>query len=426
MGFFKKIFKGIGKVFKKIGRGIKKGFAKFGKFMGKMGIAGQLAMMFIVPGIGSALFKGLGSMVGNMASLSGSFAGLSGSALGTLVKGVGTVLKAGHGFVQTGLNAFKTVTSGLMEFGKTALNKIPGINIEGAATNFFGQNSVMEKITVDAKNILNPFKSSVNIGQGMSLDKLSGSTGLSVDQLKTLNPDLAGSMTETGFGDLTGKTINLDFEKVIPDVKGVANLGTTPTLPSVDTFGDDVVKSDALNFKVEPLGEKIDVGAVDSLTPGAVRSPLDMPPSPEFKDIGTGMLRDVRTMEAPVSVDSLLAPPTGTTGDSNFIMEGLKTGVEQVKTSFEQDPFGTIQKGVEMYDQYTAKPVEMDEGIRGPGYVVQALPMTSVEAADYTQQLNASLQPYGATASAMDYLGMSNLFGNTSQFAFPTMMGGGR
>ena len=154
MGFFKKVFKGIGKVFKKIGRSIKKGFAKFGKFMGKLGIAGQLAMMFIVPGIGGALFKGFGAMAGNMAGLTGSFAGLSGSALGAVVKGVGTVLKAGHGFVQTGMNAFKTVTSGLMEFGKTALNKIPGINVQGASTNFFGQNSVMEKISLDAKNII--------------------------------------------------------------------------------------------------------------------------------------------------------------------------------------------------------------------------------------------------------------------------------
>ena len=47
MGFFKKIFKGIGKVFKKIGKGIKKAFKGFGKFMGKIGVVGQIAMMFI-------------------------------------------------------------------------------------------------------------------------------------------------------------------------------------------------------------------------------------------------------------------------------------------------------------------------------------------------------------------------------------------
>ena len=40
MGFFSKIFKGVGKVFKKIGKGIKSAFKKFGKFMGKIGIVG--------------------------------------------------------------------------------------------------------------------------------------------------------------------------------------------------------------------------------------------------------------------------------------------------------------------------------------------------------------------------------------------------
>ena len=47
MGIFKKIGKGIKKVFSKIGRGIKKAFKGFGKFMGKIGFAGQLAMMFL-------------------------------------------------------------------------------------------------------------------------------------------------------------------------------------------------------------------------------------------------------------------------------------------------------------------------------------------------------------------------------------------
>ena len=62
MGIFKKIFKGVGKVFKKIGKGVKSVFKKFGKFMGKIGIAGQIAMMFILPGIGAQLMKGFGAM----------------------------------------------------------------------------------------------------------------------------------------------------------------------------------------------------------------------------------------------------------------------------------------------------------------------------------------------------------------------------
>ena len=64
MGFFSKVWKGVKKTFKKIGKGIKKGFQKFGKFMGKIGVLGQIAMSFILPGIGSLMLKGLGSMMG--------------------------------------------------------------------------------------------------------------------------------------------------------------------------------------------------------------------------------------------------------------------------------------------------------------------------------------------------------------------------
>ena len=80
MGLLSKAWKGITKPFKSIAKRVKKAFKSFGKFMGKMGIAGQLAMMFILPGIGGALMKGFVAMAGNMAGLTGSFAVLSGTA----------------------------------------------------------------------------------------------------------------------------------------------------------------------------------------------------------------------------------------------------------------------------------------------------------------------------------------------------------
>ena len=46
---FKKIFKGIKKVAKKIGKGIKKVVNKVGRAFGKLGIVGQLGMMFLMP-----------------------------------------------------------------------------------------------------------------------------------------------------------------------------------------------------------------------------------------------------------------------------------------------------------------------------------------------------------------------------------------
>ena len=66
MGFFKKIFKGIGKVFKKIGKGIKSAFKKVGKWMGKLGIFGQIALSFI-PGLN--IFGSLLSRYSKLSSL---------------------------------------------------------------------------------------------------------------------------------------------------------------------------------------------------------------------------------------------------------------------------------------------------------------------------------------------------------------------
>ena len=104
MGLFKKIFKGIGKVFKGIGKGIKKGFAKFGKFVDKLGIFGQIGMMFIMPGITNFMMKGLTQLgSGFMAKLAltaggkGFTAGVarvSHAVLSTAAKTAGTISKA--------------------------------------------------------------------------------------------------------------------------------------------------------------------------------------------------------------------------------------------------------------------------------------------------------------------------------------------
>ena len=259
MGVFKRIGKGLRKAFKKIGRGIKKAFGKFGKFMGKIGILGQLAMMFILPGIGGALLKGFGAMAGNMASLTGKFAGLSGSALGTVVKGVGTVLKGAHAFVRTGINAFKTVTNGITEFGKTALNKIPGINIEGASKNFFGSKGVFENITMDAKRIFDPFRSNITIGKGMSLNSLSSTTGLSESTLQQLNPGLDLNNMDV----LRGYDLNLDFGNITPGLNEMtqkiatqANQMFTTTVSDPIDFTKPISQADldGINYKINLEG----------------------------------------------------------------------------------------------------------------------------------------------------------------------------
>ena len=161
MGFFSKVFKkikkGVKSAFKSIGKGIKSAFKKIGKFMGKIGIVGQLALMFTP----------IGAMVGSMFS---SIGGAVGKAIGTgigkmtassnvLVKGAGKILEAGAKFAKAGHAAFRTVTDGISsfvtEFSKTALKKIPGMSDlmpkylgDSASDTFFsGENSAWSKVS---------------------------------------------------------------------------------------------------------------------------------------------------------------------------------------------------------------------------------------------------------------------------------------
>ena len=156
MGFFKKIFKGVGKVFKKIGRGIKKAVGKFGKFMGKAGILGQVAMMFILPGIGQALgsaFTGLIGTAGTAATAT--TAATAGTGLlggGALSQAAGKVLQFAGKVVSS---ITKGVTSTLTEFSKTALSKLAPESAlaQGAAERFFfGADSAASRVGTAIKS----------------------------------------------------------------------------------------------------------------------------------------------------------------------------------------------------------------------------------------------------------------------------------
>jgi len=66
MGFFSKVWKGLKKGVKKVARGIKKVVKKIGRAVGKLGIVGQIGMMFLMPYAMGAL----GGMFGATGTLS--------------------------------------------------------------------------------------------------------------------------------------------------------------------------------------------------------------------------------------------------------------------------------------------------------------------------------------------------------------------
>ncbi len=135
------------KTVKKIGKGIKKAFMKFGKFMGKIGIVGQIAMMFILPGIGAALLKGVtgafGAIVGQTAAQAGAAA--AGTAAGTAAATTAAVTTATTQALANGATqAAATAAGELVKQSaiKTATNLAIKQGVQGTATGLFASGNV--------------------------------------------------------------------------------------------------------------------------------------------------------------------------------------------------------------------------------------------------------------------------------------------
>jgi hypothetical protein len=222
MGGLTRVFKGIGKVFKKIGRGIKKGFKKFGKFMNKIGIVGQIAMMFILPAIGGLLMKGLSALATSL--------GASGSAI---LQGAGSVLRGALNFAKEAGHIYRTVTDGVMDFGKTQLNKIPNVNID-----LSGSGTWLENAKVNMKGIGDAFRKTLE-GQGGTLAEMAQRTSYTAKDLGTFNPELVKGIPVEDWGNIiVGKgtpisTVPLKVSEAIPSVVGAGGgATTTTTIPS--------------------------------------------------------------------------------------------------------------------------------------------------------------------------------------------------
>lgn len=118
MGFFSKIFKGIKKVVKKIGKGIKSAVKKVGKVVGKLGVVGQIGLMFVLPGVGGALAKGFGALTKGLLANTGT------GILGAAARGIGHVLATAGKFASTVGNAFSSVTDAIGGFVKNVGGKM--------------------------------------------------------------------------------------------------------------------------------------------------------------------------------------------------------------------------------------------------------------------------------------------------------------
>ena len=274
MGFFSKIWKGIKKTVKKIGKGIKKAFGKFGKFMGKIGILGQVAMMFILPGIGAALGGAFTGAAGALATNTlGGALGAVGQAAGKVMQFVGnTVSKAGNVFN----NVTKGVTDTLGNFAKTASNKMFGTSFD-AASNFFGagdsafsrsfgENSRFANLTSD-----NVFFEDIKKNRQIELDRKT---------MNTLDEAVVESASDDPFG------FNSDYAKGYDDLiaRGDSNLiASTDQTLVLDRAALEPVSSVTDTVPFDPMSqENFARGMLDDA--GNMIGDINPNPSPSLLD----------------------------------------------------------------------------------------------------------------------------------------------
>jgi len=257
MGFFKKALTGVTKVFSKAAKGVKSAFKSFGRFMNKIGIVGQIAMMFILPAIGTALLGTTAAgaaaaaqaavtagtaTAAQVAVVAGTQAAVGSGLLGGALGSVGVA--AGKAAVWVGQkiaavkSVFSNVTSGIFEtvgnFAKTATNKMANtlgfqnVPFKDAAANFFGpgKGSGLGNLTTKSAGVADSaFSRSFgadsrfqNLTKGSDFFK-----GVKQDRLDQLKVDATADVSDN-FQIELNKNTQFDTSNVSMDLKGKLNI----------------------------------------------------------------------------------------------------------------------------------------------------------------------------------------------------------
>ena len=313
MGFLSKVWKGIKKTFKKIFKPIKKVFKSVGKFMGKIGIVGQIAMSFILPGIGSALSGAFSNVVG----------GLMGGALGPAGKAAGWVLGKAGEFAQMASAGFKTVTGAVTDFigttGKYVGGKL-GFTKEMTLKQAFGAEGWGGRLTD-------------------SFSKFGDAAG------ELFDTDVKGTFLKgpTEMKEIYGKT----DEQFKIDVDSDIDYATSYEAPGSDLYKGPSLKS--IEGKTS-----LDVGAdIDYATGIKTGSVVDSTVSSETSRAGQSLLsRGLKKLTGEETFEEALRAAPGKARDYAFQKVAQAPG-DLVATEFKQGLSKAIGLGPE---EYVSKP----------------------------------------------------------------------
>jgi len=345
MGFFSRLWKGIKKVAKKVFKPIKSVFKAVGKFMGKIGIVGQIAMSFILPGIGGVLAQTFGKAV----------SALAGGALGTVGKAAGWVLGKAGTFAKTIGQGFKTVTSAVTDFIGTTGKYVGGkLGIPG-----------MDKMT---------------LGEAFGKE---GWGGRLTDSISKLGKE-ASNFWQSDLESFADRGIMTPDQKLAFDQK-----------EQLDKFGNDVSEdikaqqsargADA-DFKIDADGNRIKVNVTpDQVTGDAVSTGVD-----KVKNVFQSKIID--------PVQDMVSDPFGYAGEK--IVEG---GKQMIGEKFSLKSLLSPSQEYDMGPSFGGGYVPQSRSQLSEAAQMGLQPVMQDSYADYVTSSNLNTNPQGIYGGANNY-----------------------
>ncbi len=288
MGIFSKIWKGIKKVGKKIAKGVKNTFKKISKAIGKLGVVGQIGMMFLMPYAMGALSSFAGSALGTVGQWSANLLAKGGVGRTALGHTLNVIHKAGTfaGKVYT------TVTDTIANaFDRTTnFAKGDGFTLSEGKTSIFAKEN----------------KKSIFSTEGYQLPEATNVLGKDVSLIKNVNQDLITQLEEKASIDLKN-IINeplVSVEPVLPEsLLSPESLDLTfdPSKIDMSEFTSSMKESLAVN--VPPLTTP-SVNFMDSIKdiPSAIGNKIQSAPS----DFVEGIKNYDPSKAATQTVDSII------------------------------------------------------------------------------------------------------------------------
>ena len=271
MGFFSKVWKGLKKGVKKVARGIKKVVKKVGRAVGKLGIVGQIGMMFLMPYAMGALGSMFGT-AGTLSSWSTTLLGHSNIASQALGHTLNLINTAGTAVGNVYNSVSSTISGALDKTGNFLKGRgfvaTPTIDPSMAASAFSSGTSTVDPLNTfgaDGKVIIDTGFNEA----GLNTKLIDSTLGTTTNLVEAASSDLVTSKVAIN------KTLS---DVALSNTKNSSILGpvTKPKgsfLENINVFNkDSAIRQDIANFDAYDYGKKAVEGATTDAVIGGVKA----------------------------------------------------------------------------------------------------------------------------------------------------------